>query len=172
MGAGAGAAIHYIKHFFPGVALSAIEISQEIIDIGKKYFAVPAPIIKADAFCYLEQQSCYDYILIDLFTSDQLPSKLLTTSFLQNCLDKSVKGISINLTADNQNALISTVRRILTLVTNPSLCLFIKDYQNIVLTIFKEDPLPLLRPLIGKGWLEKPLWRADIGMFSMIAKYQ
>ncbi len=68
--------------------ITGVEIDPLMIDLGKKYLdltKIPClEIINADAHSYImNQKSCFDFILVDMYYGDQLPVFVYSDKFLR-----------------------------------------------------------------------------------------
>jgi spermidine synthase len=87
LGLGAGGLIENLVSLWPHASITALEIDEVMIDIGKKYFALSnyprLKIVNADAFSWIVQsQSRYDLIIIDMYLGKKLPDESNSKPFL------------------------------------------------------------------------------------------
>ena len=102
LGSAAGAIPRFLLKTYPNVYVDGVEISNEIIEVAKKYFFFNLPIkrfnlIHDDAFKYVEQHLDikYDIIVVDIFNDKDIETKINTLTFITSLL-----------AITNQNALI------------------------------------------------------------------
>lgn len=72
VGLGGGSMIHFLRRYDPEIQIDAIEIDPAVVDIAKKYFAVPSEgkvkLLTEDGLKYLEATDAkYDVIYMDAF---------------------------------------------------------------------------------------------------------
>lgn len=72
VGLGGGSMIHFLKRYDPEIQIDAIEIDPAVVEIAKKYFAVPSDgkvkLLTEDGLKYLENtEAKYDVIYMDAF---------------------------------------------------------------------------------------------------------
>lgn len=92
LGLGAGNAAKTINKYFPKAKITGIEIDQEIIMLGKKYFGLSEisnlDIIISDAISFIINHSpstmSYDLILVDLYLGDCFPEQAEESKFLES----------------------------------------------------------------------------------------
>lgn len=89
LGVGGGSIIKVLRNKYPKAAITGIEIDKEMINIGRKYFNLDiynANIKIQDAFTFVKKDKVkYDLILIDLLIGRNIPKKLSSEEFFQNC---------------------------------------------------------------------------------------
>ncbi len=90
IGLGGGSMLKYLHKHLPGTDLTAVEISQDVIDMRHEFLIPPDSerlrIVCDDGarFVRMPHQS-YDVILVDGFTGQGLPAALCSRSFYQRC---------------------------------------------------------------------------------------
>jgi spermidine synthase len=102
LGLAGGCNARLINRFYPNAQITAVEIDQVMVDIGKKYFALDKiknlHIVVADALNYvMDIQNNYDFdlVLVDCFVGQQIPTKLENIDFLKK-LKKHSRYVLIN----------------------------------------------------------------------------
>ena len=80
LGVGGGAAIHILRHWFPGVHVTAVELNPVHLQLAKRYFKLQGSRIKlvqGDARKYAEQYrgEKFDLVIEDLFGGDGEPDR-------------------------------------------------------------------------------------------------
>jgi len=89
LGLGGGTVVQLIKERFPEAKITSLEIDQEIIKIGKKYFGLGKvkglEIINEDAIKWIKnyQENKFDLILVDMYVGGRFPQKAMENEFLQ-----------------------------------------------------------------------------------------
>lgn len=90
LGLGGGSIAKYCYHRLSNSRITAIEISDAVIALRKKFF-IPDDndrfrVVHADAYAYIEgKHEVADVILLDAFEPWGLPSRLCQRAFYQNC---------------------------------------------------------------------------------------
>lgn len=92
LGVGGGYVIKKAKSLWPNVSIDAIDIDISIIDIAQTYFDISIyekiNYIVSDAHEYVKksvvQKKHYDFIVVDLYIGDTIPSFVDTEAFLLN----------------------------------------------------------------------------------------
>ncbi len=88
-GLGGGTAVQLIKSRFPKAKIIGIEIDEEIIKIGKKYFGLDKveglKIVDGDAIKWVRnyQGDKFDLILVDLYLGSEFPEEAMGDEFLK-----------------------------------------------------------------------------------------
>ncbi|MCX6182729.1 MAG: fused MFS/spermidine synthase [Bacteroidetes bacterium] len=89
LGMGAGSVIETLRKDFKNEGkITAVEIDPVVVSIAKKYFKVDAfsklDIVVMDAFAFVqENQSLYDFTIVDLFIDRETPQKFSSPEFLE-----------------------------------------------------------------------------------------
>lgn len=89
LGVGAGTMARMLHQKFPGIAITGVEISQEVINAAIEHMGfehVFMKLIIGDAFEYVfTHNETYDLILVDIFDGDNFPLRFLTPKFIHRC---------------------------------------------------------------------------------------
>lgn len=144
-GLGGGSIIHFLCHWFPGLKITAVDINERVVSIGKKYFALstmPRVNIEiADASTYLKKskQKNVNVILVDLHDGDCLPDFLCDHDFMAQCFHSlSSDGmLVVNLLIKNSQDFTDVLIALRQCFIDISLCMTLKNHQNILLFAFK-----------------------------------
>ncbi|VAW89514.1 hypothetical protein MNBD_GAMMA17-638 [hydrothermal vent metagenome] len=144
-GLGGGSMIHFLCHWFPDIKITAVDINEKMVEIGKKYFPLPeTPRIKieiADASTYLKKkkQKQVDVIFIDVHGGDRLPGFLRTDDFMADCFHALSPGgvLVINLLVKDEQEFTDILSALRQCFMGVSLCMTFKNQQNILLFAFK-----------------------------------
>ena len=132
-----GASIERALVSLPNIKITAIDASQPIIDMAKRYFYLPNSI---NVYCQQAEQFVeettiqYDVVLCDLFVGEKSPEFLFTELFYKQ-LSKvtSPKGVvSLNIKAQSNQQLLKMLFTIKKYFPNITLIEF-EDYSNIVI---------------------------------------
>lgn len=87
LGGGGGSVAKTISEQFPRTEITAVEISQEIIEIAKRYFIKNNPrihFLKEDAFSFLRKNSeSFDFILLDVSNNLEMNPQMREPKFLK-----------------------------------------------------------------------------------------
>ncbi len=88
VGLGGGAAPKRFWHDYPAVKVDVVELDPAVIDVARRYFAVPEDdrlkLHVGDGRRFLETSTKrYDLIIVDAYYSDSIPFHLTTREFMQ-----------------------------------------------------------------------------------------
>jgi len=85
IGLGAGTCARQITHYRPDLKLTGIELDEEIISVGEKFFGFDTSKIKIhikDAIAFLQEtEDKFDYIIVDAFINGNLGEEFTTKEF-------------------------------------------------------------------------------------------
>lgn len=101
LGFGGGTVAKLISRSFPKAKITGVEIDQEMIKLGKKYFGLEKiknlKIIQADAVKFIASKpNKFDLIIVDLYLGDKIPKNSESKKFLENLRKlTSSKGVII-----------------------------------------------------------------------------
>lgn len=148
LGLGGGGIIHFLTHWFPELNITAVDVDERIVSIGKKYFALspllatPQVTIKNDdALSYLKKskQGKESVILVDLHDGDSLPVFLYTPAFMAHCFDSLLPGgvLVINVIVEDESGFTSLLVALRHVFTDVSFCMTFENQKNILLFAFK-----------------------------------
>lgn len=145
LGLGGGSTIHFLTHWFPLLKITAVDINEQIVKIAKNYFDIsttPRVSIEiSDAFLYLKKYKPknMDVILVDLHDGVGLPDCLYAPSFAAHCFQAlSPNGVLVmNLLVNRDQDLTEILVALRHSFTDISLCMTLKDQDNILLFAFK-----------------------------------
>lgn len=143
LGLGAGSMIGVLDKYFPKSMITGVEIDEQMVNIGKKYFNLKnypdLKIVISDAAKFInEDNNNYDLIVSDLFVACKAPNFLISEKFISQIHNHLTdKGIFIgnfsqlqDYNAQTQNTL-SNLKKIFPRV-NP-----INKYPNLIIQAFK-----------------------------------
>lgn len=145
LGLGGGSIIHFLTHWFPALKITAVDINEQIVKIAKDYFGLSTTpqvnIEVADAFIYLNRlkQKSVNVILVDLHDGVSHPKFLYTPSFMAHCFHALSPGgvLVINLLINSDQEFTDILVALRHSFTDISLCMKLKNQNNIVLFAFK-----------------------------------
>jgi spermidine synthase len=96
LGNGAGTVARAFGRFFPGTAVDAVEIDAELTEIGRRFFDLRNPRMRAfheDARPWLRRAGGgYDAIMIDAYRQPYIPFYLATREFFELVRDRLAPG--------------------------------------------------------------------------------
>lgn len=86
LGVGAGSVIGAISHALPKCSVDAVDLSAEVISVAKTFFQLDqfpnCQFHVRDAAVFVtSREKSYDYIFVDLYDSNDIPSFILKTEF-------------------------------------------------------------------------------------------
>lgn len=167
LGAGAGAMLHYLAAFFPTHPIEAIEINPDIIDIAHSYFDITHPIIEASGVDYLKKCLPSTHIFVDMFTGSAMPPDITCRSFYENCQQKALSTLSLNLISNDRHQTLEIIQLIRNIFENRTLCLTVKGLANIVLHAFNDKQyLHTIDRLTQQKHIKPPIWDPLYGITS------
>jgi phospholipid N-methyltransferase len=87
LGLGAGAITKRWLRDYPGVTVDSVEIDPAVIDVSKRFFALPetprSRVFNQDARRFIQTSAdTYDVVIVDCYYADSLPFHLTTSEFL------------------------------------------------------------------------------------------
>lgn len=93
LGLATGTVAKMISNKYRPARIVGVEIDSEMIRLGKKYFGLDTvsklEILNLDAQKYIPDQT-FDYVLVDMYQTDQLPKFVYTRKFLEKKLGRVV----------------------------------------------------------------------------------
>jgi spermidine synthase len=92
IGLGGGSLVKRMWRDYPELAIDAVEIDEQVVEIAREYFALPDDerirVFVDDGRDFLGYcAETYDFIVVDAFDDDHIPRPLLTEEFLRTCRD-------------------------------------------------------------------------------------
>ena len=132
-----GASIERALVSIPNIKITAIDASQPIIDMAKRYFYLPNSV---EVYCQQAEQFVeettiqYDVVLCDLFIGEKSPEFLFTELFYKQLrkITNPKTVVSLNIKAQNNQQLLNMLLIIKKYFPNIALIEF-EDYSNIVI---------------------------------------
>ncbi len=142
-GMGGGALARYLHHRRPVIKGDAVEISETIAVVAKRYFYFPETqwnIIVADIQQWQGAHS--DLIVVDIAVADLTPAWLTSEKMLLHLKQQlSASGVlAMNLLVADAQSLSSMLMVIRRVFERRTLCLSIPDHKNIVVFAFNQQP--------------------------------
>jgi spermidine synthase len=99
LGNAGGTTARAIGHYFPDTVIDAVEIDDEVTELGREYFDLQGPNLHlhtADARPFLRQSDGdYDAILVDAYRQPYIPFYLATKEFFELAADRLAPGGSV-----------------------------------------------------------------------------
>ena len=100
LGNAGGTTARAFGHYFPGTAIDAVEIDEELTEVGRRLFDMRAPRLRthtADARPWLkESEAEFDGIFIDAYRQPYIPFYLATEEFFELCRERlSADGVVV-----------------------------------------------------------------------------
>jgi len=147
-GCGGGAIARWFNFHLPHSHGIAIEISESIISIAKKYFDFPDnkshwDIQHADIKEHIQsKKNEHDFILVDIAESNLTPNWITEKSFLLSCKKAlTLNGIlSINLLSSNAESFMQHLSNMRDCFDKHVICLSLDNHKNIIITAFNQSP--------------------------------
>ncbi len=80
LGVGGGAAVHLLRDWCPGVAITGVELNPVHLRLGRRFFGLGGPgltLVQGDAKAYVEQYAGepFDLVIEDLFGGNGVPDR-------------------------------------------------------------------------------------------------
>ncbi|MCF6323587.1 MAG: hypothetical protein L3J89_04560 [Gammaproteobacteria bacterium] len=146
LGLGGGSIIHFLRHWFPELKITAVDINEKIVNVGEKYFDVletpQVSIEVADAFSYLlkSRKKNMNVILVDLHNGNCLPDFVFQYDFMDQCYQAlSLDGVLvINILVSNDQGFIDIMTAVRKSFKNISIYIALENQKNILLFAFKS----------------------------------
>ncbi len=148
LGAGGGCLIHFLRHHYPDVHITAIDIDGELLEIMHRDMILPRAderlsYVIDDAAHYIDTcRDRFDLIIVDLFLGNRSPVWLLHTESMQKLrtMLRDSGGLSYNLVIDSErdfNQFYASLRRIF---HRQTLCLPVEGLDNTIAFAFRQSP--------------------------------
>lgn len=106
LGGGGGSVAKTISEEFPRATITAVEISQQVIDIAKQYFIKNNShihFLKQDAFDFMRKNTkAFDFILLDISNNLEMNPEMRSQQFLRTIFAQG-KTIFINFGVDHED---------------------------------------------------------------------
>ncbi len=97
IGLGGGSVVKQMWRDYPGMRLDVVEIDPEIVEVARRYFALPDDerirVIVGDGREFVRMASgTYDIVIVDAFDDDHVPRPLLSEDFMRDVRDRLAPG--------------------------------------------------------------------------------
>jgi spermidine synthase len=146
LGTAGGSLLHFLKHYYPGAHLTALDIDVEMTEELLQREILPAAdigleYVYADAEHFI--RSCdqkYDLILVDVFRGSQSPAWLLemqSSSRLLRLLNDP-GAVAYNLIINSEHDFKGFYRDLRLVFAGQTLCLPVKDFENTIAFAFRS----------------------------------
>ena len=148
LGLGGGSMARFLRRHFPDCATTAVEISEAVADVARRYFLVPPEgdgfrLVLGDAARYAAQcDRRFDLILVDVFESDRTIDVFATREFFDDCRRLLSPGgvASVNVLVDDEIEAFGLSKRFRRSFEGRSLALRVPDRTNLVLLGMARSP--------------------------------
>jgi len=150
LGTAAGSLLHFLRHYFPEAAITAVDIDVEFIEQLLEMEILPPAqsgltYVYDDAAHYIEHcDQSYDLILIDIFNGAQSPSWLLernaTNSLFRLLTNQG--ALAYNLLIDSDHDFKRYYRDLRIVFDQQTLCLPVQGLENTIAYGIHSPPPP------------------------------
>lgn len=147
LGLGGGDLLRYLNHYLPKTQLNAVENDPAMQKVAQDYFFLPSndhiQIKIDDAETYMaHQKSKTDWLLIDLFSHQKIPSLLSKPSFYSNCYELlNNNGLLVLNFISEDSELFKEILWILRCqFKQATLCMTVTHHTNILIFAFRQKP--------------------------------
>ncbi len=149
IGIGAGALLHFFQHYLPQCRVDAVDYSQHIIDIARKYFHLPESrqiVIHCDDglrfLTGLSETAAYDLILVDAFNDSGMARNIYSSEFFKLAEQRlSPHGtICCNLWSGNRT-MYNEIKKAILKNSTGSVFIPVRQRENVIALLFRI-PVP------------------------------
>lgn len=147
VGTGGGATARYFSHRFPHIKGDAVDISESVLSLARRYFEFPEneqwQIIHDDIKHYVEVcTERYDLIIIDIAVEQKTPEWVFEQQFLNQCkaLLTEHGQVSFNLLVEGANEFMHYLSAVRRTFKQRTVCLSLPNYRNTVVLAFNSAP--------------------------------
>ncbi len=156
LGLGGGSIIHFLSYWFPQTKITAVDVSEQMVNIAKEYFEVEQTsqvnIHIADAFEYLnppsnkhahqQNKKKHSILMVDIHDGRSIPNFLREPEFIERCYQSLTPyGILVmNLLIDSDHDFLQIMGALRQHFTDISVVMPLKDQKNIIVFAFKSLP--------------------------------
>ena len=168
LGLGGAGIPHMLKAITPNQSITAVECSEEVIQIAKDYFMVnqlpKLEIIHQNASEFVQNcSSLYKHLIVDLYDAHHFPKECTTDNFFISCQNRLTEDgfLAVNLANyKEQWLLVQTMKKHF----NASLVIPIKHCANLVLIAAKNPNKELfIEQINATGELKNISWTQSWG---------
>ena len=179
LGLGGGGIVRYLHHFHPQINITAVEISDTVVNIAKDHFNLPEEsdhlrLITTDACKYIENpHHSSGIVLIDIYGKDNIPPPLFEKSFYQHCFNTlSTQGVmAVNLLVQSESEFKTILKLIREVFDHHTLALPIKGHKNVVIFGFKQSGYgQRVEALAEEGSLSGVTFDVELGLLATALK--
>lgn len=147
IGLGGGSVAKFIYHHFANARIRVVEISERVLTVARRYFAVPPDdqrfeVILGDGAEFMSRPVvCADLIVVDGYDGESLVKDLATVAFYRDCHERLNKGgmLVVNLWGGDR-AFNETLKRIEEAFPSGTLCLPAEKPGNVAVFGFRDSP--------------------------------
>lgn len=173
LGLGGGAVAHYLSKYLATYSLTAVEISDHIIDLAAEYFMINGlknlAILHNDAHIFVSQSTQYfQHILIDVCSSAGYPEQCAHQDFFMNCKQLLVPNgvLALNLTHFSQEL---TILRALQIVFQyNTVCIPVKGTTNMIVLACHSRSILMDLLQHHNSTIKKLIWDSQFGYMADI----
>ena len=147
IGLGGGSVAKFIYHRMPWTTLRVIELSERVLTVARRYFAVPPDdarfeVILGDGAEFVARpQVCADLIMVDGYDGESLVEALASDVFYRDCHERLNKRgmLAVNLWGGDRQ-FHETLKRIEQAFPEGTLCLPAEKPGNVIVFGFRSTP--------------------------------
>jgi spermidine synthase len=147
IGLGGGSVAKYVYHRMPWTTIRVIELSERVLTVARRYFAVPPDdgrfkVIIGDGAEYASRPDVgTDLIMADGYDGESHVEALASVAFYRNCHDRLNNGgmMVVNLWGGDR-AFNETLKRIERAFPEGTLCLPAEKPGNVIIFAFRSPP--------------------------------
>ena len=147
IGLGGGSVAKFIYHRLPWTKLRAIELSERVLTVARRYFSVPPDdvrfeVILGDGAEFVARpQVCADLLVVDGYDGESLVEALASEVFYRDCHDRLNQGglLVVNLWGGDRQ-FHDTLKRIEGAFPEGTLCLPAEKPGNVIVFGFRSTP--------------------------------
>lgn len=168
-GLGGAAVAHLLNHMQPQSRIVAVESSEEVINIAKKYFYLDKlsnlSLVHADALEFLQTSDHqYGHLLVDLYDAHHFPKALASGNFFALCKNKLLEDgiVAFNLAnMYEQRSLVHLIQS----QFHACIVIPVKKCANLLVIASKYDDRKWLMSRVeNTGYLKNISWTESWGM--------
>ena len=175
LGLGGGGLAHFIDNL--NVKLTTVEISDEIINLSRKYFMINKlknlDIIHQDANLFVKNHfQQYQHLIIDIYNATTFPSACMNYEFFENCklMLKKNGMLAINIVGVNEYLEVSQLLK--TVFNNKIVSIPIKNTANFIIYAMNGNDInPLLTLLKNSQEIKSLSWNQEFGYVAIMRMF-
>ncbi|CAM2988355.1 spermidine synthase [Legionella worsleiensis] len=169
LGLGGGGIAHMLFHNNPNQPITAVECSEEIIQIAKQFFMVQRltnlKIIHQNAEDFLQEKNFeYKHLIVDLYDAHHFPQECATDDFFNSCRNslKEDGFLAVNLANyKEQWALVQTIKQHFT----ATIIIPVKHCANLIVIASRNSSKEILMDsIVATKEIKKLVWTHSWGL--------